>query len=50
MTHISTPRSIAVVTGGTSGIGLAIVKQLAASHLVYALGRTCGVFSQQVRA
>lgn len=40
MTHISTPRSIAVVTGGTSGIGLAIVKQLAASHLVYALGRT----------
>ncbi|MFU2319053.1 SDR family oxidoreductase [Rahnella sp. PCH160] len=30
---------VAIVTGGTSGIGLAIVHNLARDHLVYALGR-----------
>lgn len=30
---------VAVVTGGTSGIGLAIVHNLARDHQVYALGR-----------
>lgn len=33
-------RPVAVVTGGTSGIGLAIVRELADSHLVYAVGRS----------
>jgi len=32
-------RPVAVVTGGTSGIGLAIVQDLARDHQVYALGR-----------
>lgn len=33
-------RPVAVVTGGTSGIGLAIVKELAKTHFVYATGRS----------
>lgn len=32
-------RPVAVVTGGTSGIGLAIVKTLSTTHDVYAIGR-----------
>ncbi|MCC3703482.1 SDR family oxidoreductase [Rouxiella badensis] len=36
-THLSRP--VAVVTGGTSGIGLAVVHDLAKDHQVYALGR-----------
>ncbi len=30
---------VAVITGGTSGIGLAVVHNLARDHQVYALGR-----------
>lgn len=33
-------RPVAIVTGGTSGIGEAIVKELAKTHFVYALGRS----------
>ncbi|MCU5772467.1 SDR family oxidoreductase [Erwiniaceae bacterium BAC15a-03b] len=36
---LSSALPVAVVTGGTSGIGLAIVHDLARDHYVYALGR-----------
>lgn len=39
MSHLSS-RPVAVVTGATSGIGLAIAQDLAADHQVYALGRS----------
>jgi len=38
-------RPVAVVTGGTSGIGLAIVRELAVSHLVYAVGRSASALA-----
>lgn len=33
-------RPVAVITGGTSGIGSAIVQELAKTHFVYAIGRS----------
>lgn len=39
MSSVQKPLPIAIVTGGTSGIGLAIVKDLARDHEVIALGR-----------
>jgi len=39
-------RPVAIVTGGTSGIGRAVVIDLAADHQVYALGRSSQALSE----